>query len=304
MQQDGVFSTTSKTPIVSAVLLYLFLNYTQPPLLVFLVSFNTPIAPFMPRITKPSLPTLTTPAPSPELHSTVTKTCNPSIIPSFDETTAAFTSNANFATSIVPLSILDHIPPSNAVAFNNETCQVPSSPVDQECGLPHLRDSNKPCVNKSKCVRFARQVTILRPDLLHVNPDLSPAKEDSVVPTLYHPRPTPKPKPRPWDHDPSSAPTKLTLTPDRLLKSIGFLGSPKIQKGLLAASQPTIFILYNDKNPSLDPGETASLKAASRNTTQSPLPTKIKNNFITCIHPTKTSTISSTFRLLHVQLSV
>jgi len=55
--------------IVSAVLLYLFLNYTQPPFLVFLVTFNTPIAPFMPRITKPSLPTLTTPAPSPSLPS-------------------------------------------------------------------------------------------------------------------------------------------------------------------------------------------------------------------------------------------
>ena len=212
---------------------------------------------------------------SPELHSTVTKTCDLSIIPSFDETTAAFASNADFATSIVPSSILDHVPPSNAFAFNNDPCQVPSSPVDQECDLPHLRDSNKPCVNKSKCVRFARQVTILRPDLLHVNPDSSPAKEDSVVPTLYHPQPTPKPKPRPWDHVPSSAPTIHTLTPDRLLKSIGFLSSPKIQKGLLAASQPTISILDIDKNPSLDPGETASLKAASRNTTQSPLPSNI-----------------------------
>jgi len=212
---------------------------------------------------------------SPELRSTVTKICNPSIIPPFDETTAAFASNADFATSIVPSSLLDHIPPSNAVAFNNKTCQVPSSPVDQECGLPHLRDNNKPCVNKSKCVRFAHQVTILRPDLLHVNPDSSPAKEDSVVPTLYYPYPTPKPKPRPWDHVPSSTPTKLALTPDRLLKSIGFLSSPKIQKGLLAASQPTISILYIDKNPSLDPGETASLKVASRNTTQSLLPTNI-----------------------------
>jgi len=184
---------------------------------------------------------------SPELHSRVTKTCDPSTLPSFDETTAGFASNADFATSIVPSSILDHIPPSNAVAFNNETCRVPSSPVDQECGLPRLHDSNKPCVNKSKCDRFARQVTILRPDLLHVNPDSSPAEEDSVVPTLYHPHPTSKPKPRPWDHVPSSVPTKLTLTPDRLLKSIGFLSSPKIQKGLLATSQPTISILDIDK---------------------------------------------------------
>ena len=210
---------------------------------------------------------------SPELHSTVTPTRDPSLKPSFDETTAAFASNADFATSIVPSSI--HISSSKAIAFHDETGQVTSSPVDQERSPPSPCDNKDPCVNNSKRVRFARQVTILRPDPLHVNHGSSPAKEDPVVPTIYNPHPTPRPKPRPWDHVPSSTPLKLALTPDRLLKSIGFLSSPKIQKGLLSASQPTISILDIDKNPSLDPGETASLKAASRNTTQSPLPTNI-----------------------------
>ena len=60
---------------------------------------------------------------------------------------------------------------------------------------------------------------------------------------------------------------QLAFTPDRLFKSIGVLSSPKIQKGLLSASKPTISILDIDKNPSLDPGETTPLKTASRKTT-------------------------------------
>jgi hypothetical protein len=64
------------------------------------------------------------------------------------------------------------------------------------------------------------------------------------------------------------------MSNDRLLRSIGFLSSPKIHKALTKASLPTIRIEHVDRNPTIDPGEIASLRAADRTTEPSPLPPK------------------------------
>ena len=75
-------------------------------------------------------------------------------------------------------------------------------------------------------------------------------------PSLYKPITKQQlPKPRPWDRVPSSCTDRVSFTPERLLKSIGFLSSSKMQKALHTTSMPTIDILNIDKNPTLDPGE-------------------------------------------------
>jgi hypothetical protein len=81
-----------------------------------------------------------------------------------------------------------------------------------------------------------------------------------------------KPKPLPWASVPSNTPSTVNLTHDRLLKSIGFLSNPKMHKAIQLSAQPTITIQDFDRNPTLDPGEIASLRAADRNTKPSPLP--------------------------------
>ena len=76
----------------------------------------------------------------------------------------------------------------------------------------------------------------------------------------------------PWTHPPSNSPQVVQLTHDRLMRSIGFLGSQKIIKAISLSSKPTINIQDFDRNPTLDSGEVASLRKADRNRNPSPLP--------------------------------
>ena len=92
-------------------------------------------------------------------------------------------------------------------------------------------------------------------------------------PILEQPLPS-QPTPCPPSHVPSNSPALVSMSNARLLRSIGFLSSPKIHKALTTASLPTIRIEHVDRNPTLDPGEIASLRAADRTTEPSPLPSK------------------------------
>jgi hypothetical protein len=190
----------------------------------------------------------------------------------------------NTSSKTQSFSTLGHISVSDNIAGPMSLCPptetvplVPSSSSDQKRGFVHLADDEFVFFDTTRHRHFAKRVALPHADPATLDPDVS---DDSSAantnrPTLYRPISSPKPIPRPWNHVPSSTPAKVSFTPERLLKSIGFLSSSKMQKALESTSLPTVDILNLDKNPTLDPGETASLRAANRNKDKSPLPDNI-----------------------------
>ena len=97
--------------------------------------------------------------------------------------------------------------------------------------------------------------------------DSDSESQDISLDSLNH-----TPIPLPCTSVPSNIPNHIQFTHDRLLKSIGFLSNPKLHKAIPMAAKPNISIQHFDRNPTLNPGEIASLRAADRNKNPSPLP--------------------------------
>ena len=112
------------------------------------------------------------------------------------------------------------------------------------------------------------------PSLQNDTISLSNLDTDSLSHTLDH-----TPLPLPCTSVPSNTPKHIRFTHDRLLKNIGFLSNPKLHKSIPMAAQPTISIQDFDRNPTLNPGEIASLRAADRNKSPSPLPERAGDLF-------------------------
>jgi hypothetical protein len=108
---------------------------------------------------------------------------------------------------------------------------------------------------------------------IHI-PTAPPIDLSTDPPPIPDQTPPSHPTPCPPSHVPSNSPDLVSMSNDRLLRSIGFLSSPKLHKALTTASLPTIRIEHVDRNPTLAPGEIASLRAADRTTEPSPLPSK------------------------------
>ena len=183
-------------------------------------------------------------------------------------------------TSLGEIIISDHKGPLSAITIvqkSSPKAARASGYHTRKRGFFHLDDSNFIYYSHQRQRTRAKRVTIPRPDLLPTRDDTpNDHKDPATVPThLYRPVQSPSPKPRPWDRVPSSTPAKVSFTPDRLLKCIGFLSSSKMQKALCNTSLNSINILDIDKIPTLDPGETASLKAAARNRSKLPLPDNV-----------------------------
>ena len=118
--------------------------------------------------------------------------------------------------------------------------------------IPHA----PPLVNDTK--------THETPSLQNESISLSPLETDSAIDHV--------PLPLPFSSVPSNTPKHVRFTHDRLLKSIGFLSNPKLHKAIPIAAKSNISIQDFDRNPTLNPGESASLRAADRNKIPSPLP--------------------------------
>ena len=76
---------------------------------------------------------------------------------------------------------------------------------------------------------------------------------------------TPPPTPRPVDRVNSSTPKTISLSQDALFRSIGFLNPKMLQQHLNLLGNKSVRIQNLAKNPTVDPGETASMPSRKRN---------------------------------------
>ena len=216
----------------------------------------------------------------PELHASFLSFLHPSVVVTMSESSSGVVLHINnnsstqfSVTSLGEIVISDHKGPLSAItSVRNPSPKGAraSGYHTRKRGFFHLDGSTFIYYSHQRHRARAKRVTLPRPALLNTHDD------PATVPTrLYRPVQSPSPKPRPWDRVPSSTPAKVSFTPDKLLKCIGFLSSSKMQKALRTTSLDTINILDIDKNPTLDPGETASLKAAARNRSKLPLPDNV-----------------------------
>ena len=98
------------------------------------------------------------------------------------------------------------------------------------------------------------------PELLPKHPDLDPKSKNQSHPQVPEPRLRPNEKVNP------ATKAKIHMTKDDLSQSIGFLKPDKFKKNLKSLGDGNFSVSQLERNPKLDPGETASIKAMRRNT--------------------------------------